>query len=70
MKLFRYEKVCYHETLRGWENENNVEIILREFEIIKNTPKGYVIKYGLKEKWISSSGKKKICLSRKRESVN
>jgi hypothetical protein len=69
MEIYRYEKVCYHEELRGWENENNVEIILREFKIIRNTPKGYVIKLGSKEKWVSSTGKKRFAYKLKDDAL-
>lgn len=68
-KLHRYKKVCYHENLRGWENENNVEVILDEFQIIRHTPKGYVIKVGLKEKWVSATGKKRFAYPDKSDAL-
>jgi len=70
MTLYRYEKSCFHETLRGWENENNVEVILTEYKVIRNTPKGYVIKNGLKERWVSSTGKKRFAYENKLDALN
>lgn len=69
MKLYRYEKFCGHETLRGWDDENNVEIKLRTYDVIRNTPKGYVIKKGLKERWVSSTGKKRFAYADKKDAL-
>jgi len=65
MKLYRYEKTCNDETLLDWDNNSNVKLVLNEYNVIRNTPKGYVIKYGYKEKWISATGKKRFAYPEK-----
>jgi hypothetical protein len=65
MKLYRYEKVCNHETLLDRDNNSNVKVVLREYNVIRITPKGYVIFAGYKEKWVSATGKK--CFARQIE---
>jgi len=67
--LYRYSKICHHEELRGWDNENNVKAVLSEYKVIRNTPKGYVIIFGLKEKWISSTGKKRFAYQEKKDAL-
>ena len=69
MEIYRYEKQCCLEELRGWENENNVEVVLKEYSIIRDTPKGYVIKIGQKERWVSATGKKRFAFKDKKDAL-
>jgi predicted phosphohydrolase len=70
MKLYRYEKECHQETLRDWDDNSNVKVALREYNVYRHTPKGYVIKHGMKDKWISSTGKKRFAYPEKLDAMN
>lgn len=69
MKLYRYTKYCTDETLLDWNNNSNVKLSLDEYQVIRNTPKGYVIKYGSKEKWVSGESKKRFAYPTKEEAL-
>lgn len=57
-KAYRYEKYCNDETLRDWDNNSNVRVRLKEFTVLKETPKGYWIDTGNKsKKWVGKDSK-------------
>lgn len=69
MILYRYEKACYEECLRDLDDKSNVQIRLEYYEVIRNTPKGHVIKVGRKEKWVSSTSKKRYAYQTEEEAM-
>lgn len=69
MKLYRYTKWCSDETLLDWNQKSNVKLSLDEYNVIRNTQKGYVIWVGSKEKWISATGKKRFAYPTKEEAL-
>ena len=50
MKLFRYTKIQTDESLTSGD-KFNIELKLHEYDVIKQTPKGYCIWYCNRKKW-------------------
>lgn len=70
MKLYRYTKHCYDECLLDIDDNSNVKLRLSEYDVIRNTPKGYVIKVNYKEKWVPNDTKRRFAYPTKEEAMN
>jgi hypothetical protein len=83
MKFYRYEAVQYAVMDESGEYTNshfpNPKLEIREYDLLKETPKGYWIgylnQYGVKighplwQKWISKTSKKKFAYPTKEEAL-
>ena len=73
MKLYRYEDVSYG-VLNEWEEVagSYVKVHEREFEVTKETPKGYWIKLFScfnDKKWVSSTARNRFAFPTKEEAI-
>lgn len=70
-KLYRYEEIIYHPDLD--ENGNpiigKIEIVEKEFDIVKHTPKGAWIKFGYNRKFVNLYARKKYACLTKEEAL-
>ena len=67
MKFYRYEEVNYHQI--------GIRVHEREFELLKETPKGYWINLFPDQliptkKWVSKDAKKRYAYPTKKEALN
>lgn len=79
MKFYRYEAVSYasldHDGEYVRPSYPNVKIVLTEFSLHKETPKGYRIGYGTLDsfhgdsRWVSKTAKKRYAYPTKEEAM-
>lgn len=80
MKFYRYETIQYanmdSETESISSRIPDIKIILHEFNLFRETPKGYWIGYGYpdglhdKGRWVSKTTKKRYAYPTKKEALN
>ena len=75
MKFYRYETVTYASGDEYFESHGITKLEIREYNLYKETPKGYWIGYGYlgklssKGKWVSKTSKKRYAYPTKEEAI-
>lgn len=71
--LYRYEEIQYHpgvdEYDRQLQGDGRVELFLSKLKILKITPKGVWVKYGIGKKFVNLNARKKYACINKKEAL-
>lgn len=69
MTLYRYDDVSFASMDENYIGPGRIEIVLSEYPVIKETPKGYWIGYCYK-RWVSRTSKKRFAHPTKDQAWN
>lgn len=72
-KLYRYEEMYWSKTIDAEREIYGTEVTLelREYKVLKETDKSYLITlYGITEKWMRKGAKKEFASKTKEEALN